>query len=242
MIISFFCYYNRVGRRRRDPSLSVNETVEQSQQEPSSLLDPYQSQPGRFPSPPSRSRLYIDTICRWKSFRHGLPSYSNTQASSPPPPTTTAAAAATRTMPPIEQPPAYEGKPVRALVGADHYSLSFISNRFVSERNFADKSFFKFESLRHFSNENIAFHFCIVLLRIRFFLLIVYKFLVNHVPRFDIWDYRIICSSPSRPLARSFALFLNQLFSLYFVLVFSVSRVLPDQRQCLSRRPSDIMN
>jgi hypothetical protein len=133
MVISFFCYYNRTGRRQRSPSLSLNETIEQSQQEPT-LLDLYRSQSPRLASTPSRSQLYADTMRRWKNFRHGLPTYSSTRTSMP------------VSMPPEtlisnDHPPAYEGKSCLSLIYSDHELIGplNISDRFVSERHFTGK-------------------------------------------------------------------------------------------------------
>ncbi len=104
LVCIFFCV-NEYRRRRRHRSISFNDGIEQIQQEPS-LLDTHYPQISRPSSPSSGPQLWINTIRRWKNFRHELPSYSPAQTTQPASVTVAPTAA---TIPPTDEPPSYEG-------------------------------------------------------------------------------------------------------------------------------------
>ncbi len=104
MLVCIFCCYNQYRRQQRHRSLSLNDTIEQIQQEPP-LLDTYYPQPSRPSSPPSGGpQLWINTMRRWKIFRNGIPPYSHARTIQ-----SETAVPTTATITSADEPPAYEG-------------------------------------------------------------------------------------------------------------------------------------
>lgn len=101
ILVCIFCCFNEYRRRKRQRSVSLNDALEQIQQEPA-LLDTNYPQSSRPASPSSGPQLWINTIRRWKTFRNGSsPSYNDTRA--------TQSETAASTVAPADEPPAYEG-------------------------------------------------------------------------------------------------------------------------------------
>lgn len=101
LLTSILCCYNEYRRRKRQSAPPLNYPDEQIQQEPP-LLNAYCPSSSRPPSPSSAPHFWMNTIRRWKTFRHGLPPDDHIQTVATTVPTTT-------TIPSIDELPSYEG-------------------------------------------------------------------------------------------------------------------------------------